>query len=192
MGLFDDLSQFLETRLDEFLREHPELELWALEEQLKEQEADLRRSLTDLKGQEKRLQDSILETAQDVQRWHQRIMKVEAAGELKLAEAAREREAALLRQGNQLWGQMEGIKVRIGQSQQLLGQVQIRLKEVKVQAQTARATRATASGVGRETTGWQQRTSHQTQRGGVDPLEEKFKKWEIDEELAQLKREMGQ
>ena len=190
MGLFDDFSQFLETRLDEFLREHPELELWALEEQLREQDADIRRSITDLKAQEKKLQDSILTTAQDVQRWHQRIMKVEAAGEVKLAAAAREREAALLREGNQLWGQMEGVKARISQLQTLLTQVEARLKEVKVQAEAVRTTRSPSSAGTADASGWQQ-TWNRVSSGGVDPLEEKFKRWEMDDELAKLKREMG-
>ena len=35
MGLFDDLSRFLENRLEEFLRNNPHLELEALLEQLR-------------------------------------------------------------------------------------------------------------------------------------------------------------
>ncbi|MEM9771987.1 MAG: TIGR04376 family protein [Cyanobacteria bacterium P01_D01_bin.73] len=189
MGLFDDFSKFLEARLDEFLQEHPELELWALEEQLREQETDIRRSIADLKAKEKRLQDSILETAQDVQRWHQRIVKVEAAGEVKLAEAAREREAALLRQGNQLWGQMEGVKARIVQAQDLLNQVEARLREVKIKANAARSPQATETTGTSNTAGWGQSWSKKS--GGADPLEQKFQQWEMDDELAQLKRNMG-
>ncbi|EDZ92986.1 hypothetical protein AmaxDRAFT_4297 [Limnospira maxima CS-328] len=30
MGLFEDFSRFLETRLEEFLRDHPDLELQPL------------------------------------------------------------------------------------------------------------------------------------------------------------------
>ena len=189
MGLFDDLSKFLEARLDEFLQEHPELELWALEEQLREQEADVRRSIVDLKVKEKRLQDSILETAQEVQRWHQRIAKVEAAGELKLAAAAREREGALLRQGNQLWGQNEGVKARIVQGQDLLAQVEARLREVKLKSSAAQATRATGTPDTTKTAGWGQTWTKGA--GGADPLEQRFKQWEMDDELAQLKRNMG-
>ena len=40
MSLFDDFSRFLETRLEEFLRNNPHLELQALLEQLREQEQD--------------------------------------------------------------------------------------------------------------------------------------------------------
>ncbi|MFW6316406.1 MAG: TIGR04376 family protein, partial [Cyanobacteriota bacterium] len=38
MSLLDDLTKFLETRLDEFLKNNPHLELQALEEQLREEE----------------------------------------------------------------------------------------------------------------------------------------------------------
>ncbi|MGD1852349.1 MAG: TIGR04376 family protein [Cyanophyceae cyanobacterium] len=167
MGLFDDLSKFLEARLDEFLQEHPELELWALEEQLREQEADVRRSIVDLKAKEKRLQDSILETAQEVQRWHQRIAKVEAAGELKLAAAAREREGALLRQGNQLCRQMEEVKARIVQGQDLLAQMEARLREVKLKSSAAQANRATGTPDTTKTAGRGQTGTKGA--GGADP-----------------------
>ena len=54
MGLFEDLSQFLETRLEEFLAAHPHLELQAIEEQLREQEEDTLRLIANLQAQEKK------------------------------------------------------------------------------------------------------------------------------------------
>jgi uncharacterized protein (TIGR04376 family) len=186
MGLFDDFNQFLEARLEEFLREHPELELQAIEEQLREQEADARRTLVDLKGQEGRLQAQILETAQDIQRWHGRIQKVEAAGELKLAAAAREREAELLRQGNQLWGQMAGVKARSQQLETLLGQIAARRQEVKAKA-AAQKTQTTQQSP-TPPPSW---TPTPPPRSPYDPLEEKFRRWETDSELEELKRRMG-
>lgn len=187
MSLLDDLSQFLETRLEEFLREHPELELRALEEQLREQEADARRSVADLRSREQQLKADIWETAQDVQRWHARIAKVEAAGETALAAAAREREADLLRKGNQLWGQMQGIRARIQTLDDLVAQVVARRQEVSAraatQASTQRATNPTSS----------QAWSAAGDRVGAGPdrLEEQFRRWEVDDELEQLKRQMG-
>ncbi|GAB4351238.1 MAG: TIGR04376 family protein [Cyanophyceae cyanobacterium] len=189
MGLFDDFNQFLEARLEEFLREHPELELQAIEEQLREQEADARRTLVDLKGQESRLQAQILETAQDIQRWHVRIQKVEAAGELKLAAAAREREAALLRQGNQLWGQMAGVKARSQQIETLLGQIAARRQEVKAKAAAQRAQAAKAAQ--QSPTPPPSWTPTPPPRSPYDPLEDQFRRWETDSELEELKRRMG-
>jgi len=189
MGLFDDFNQFLEARLEEFLREHPELELQAIEEQLREQEADARRTLVDLKGQESRLQAQILETAQDIQRWHIRIQKVEAAGELKLAAAAKEREAALLRQGNQLWGQMAGVKARSQQLETLLGQIATRRQEVKAKAAAQRAQAAQAAQ--QSPTPPPSWTPTPPPRSPYDPLEDQFRRWETDSELEELKRRMG-
>ena len=109
MCLFDDLSRFLETRLDEFLRANPHLELRALEDQLRGQEEDALRLLGDLKRRERQLKNSILETAKDIQQWHGRIEKAKAANRQDLVGPAQEREAALLRQGNHLWGQMKSL-----------------------------------------------------------------------------------
>jgi uncharacterized protein (TIGR04376 family) len=67
MGLFDDINNFLEERLDEFLRNNPHLELQAIEEQLVEQEQDTRKLIAKLQLEEKSLQDRILEIANNIQ-----------------------------------------------------------------------------------------------------------------------------
>lgn len=54
MGLFDDINQFLEERLDEFLQNNPHLELQALEEQLREQEQDTTKLISRLQLEEKK------------------------------------------------------------------------------------------------------------------------------------------
>ncbi len=196
MGLIDDLNRFLESRLEEFLRNNPHLELQALEEQLQEQEEDTLRLIADIQRQQKALQDEILAIAQDIQRWHERISKAQSAGRQDLVQAAQEREAALLRQGNQRWGQMEGLKQRITKAQELQRQIQVRRQEVRAkaaQAQAAQAQAARASSQTQqrsETTGWNQSSSRNI-NSGADPLEEKFRRWEMDDELEQLKRNMG-
>ncbi len=189
MGLFDDLSRFLESRLEEFLRNNPHLELEALLEQLREQEEDTLRLIADLQLQEKRSQDEILATAQEIQRWHIRVEKAKTAGRLDLAQPAQEREAALLREGNQRWGQMQGLKERITQAKELLRRIQQRRQEVQAKAAEAQATRAKyqASQL-LETAGWNQ---GRNSSGGPDALEDTFRRWETQEELEQLKRNMG-
>lgn len=191
MGLIDDLNRFLENRLEEFIRNNPHLELQALEEQLQEQEEDTLRLIADLQRQQKALQDEILSIAQDIQRWHERIGKAKSAGRQDLAQAAQEREAALLRQGNQRWGQMEGLKERITKAQELQRQIQVRRQEVRVKATEVQATRASSQAQQRsETSGWNQSRNHNIY-SGADALEEKFRRWEMDDELEQLKRNMG-
>ena len=187
MGLFD----FLESRLDEFLRNNPHLELQALEEQLRQQEEDTLRLIIDLQAQDKRTQDEILSTAQEIQRWHSRIDNAKAAGRLDLAQAAQERESALLRQGNQLWGKMQGFKERIGQAKELQRKIQTRRQEVRTKAaQEPAASASSQAKTGWETPDWNQSSSYGTY-SGADPLEEKFHTWETDDELEKLKRNLG-
>lgn len=188
MALFDDFSAFLEARLEEFLRNNPQLELQALVENLREQQTDTSRLLTDLNAQEKQLQTEILNTAQEIQRWHTRIEKAQAAGRQDLAKAAQEREAALLRQGNQRWGQMELLKERINQTKELQRKIEVRQKEVQEKVAQAKTTARTASSTGewQPPSGWYHNPSVKP-----DSLEEQFQRWELDEELEELKRTMG-
>ena len=189
MGLFDDLNRFLESRLEEFLRNNPHLELEALLEQLREQEEDTLRLIADLQMQEKRSQDEILATAQEIQRWHIRIEKAKTAGRLDLAQPAQEREAALLREGNQRWGQMQGLKERITQAKDLLGRIQMRRQEVQTKAAETQASRTNYQAQQRlETAGWNQNRNFSS---GPDALDDTFQRWETQEELDQLKRNMG-
>jgi uncharacterized protein (TIGR04376 family) len=193
MGIFDDFSRFLETRLEEFLRNNPHLELQALVEQLKEQEQDTRSLIRELEGQKKRLEDEILALAQDIQTWHARIEKAKKAQRLDLAQAAQEREAALLRQGNQVWGQMEGVKKRLIQSQELLQQIQQRQKEVQIKAEQlkteqAKTAQTTANS---DTVGWNQGANYRTYNRSADPLEATFHDWELEDELQEMKRNLG-
>lgn len=190
MGLFDDVSRFLENRLEEFLRNNPHLELEALLEQLREQEEDTLKLIADLQLQEKRSQEDILSTAQEIQRWHIRVEKAKAAGRQDLAAAASEREAALLREGNQRWGQMQGIKERITQAKELIRKIQQRRQEVQAKATEAQTARSKAQAQQRlETAGWSNQSSYSK---SYDDLEEKFRRWETDDELQQMKRNMGQ
>ncbi|BAY65423.1 hypothetical protein NIES22_55290 [Calothrix brevissima NIES-22] len=190
MGLFDDLSRFLENRLEEFLRNNPHLELEALLEQLREQEEDTLKLVADLQLQEKRSQEDILSTAQEIQRWHIRVQKAKAAGRDDLALAAQEREAALLREGNQRWGHMQGLKERINQSQELLQKIQARRQEVQAKASEAQQARAKAQAQQRlETDGWSKASGSNS--SSFDDLEEKFRRWETEDELEQMKRNLG-
>lgn len=185
VGLFDDLSRFLENRLEEFLRSNPHLEL----EQLREQEEDTLKLIADLQLQEKRSQEEILSTAQEIQRWHIRVQKAKNAGREDLAVKAQEREAALLRQGNQQWGQMQGLKERISQAQDLLKKVQQRRQEVQTKATEAQTARVKAQAQQRiETAGWSNQS--RSYSSGNDPLEETFRRWETEAELEEMKRKM--
>jgi uncharacterized protein (TIGR04376 family) len=191
VSLFDDLSRFLESRLEEFLRNNPHLELEALLEQLREQEEDTLKLIAELQLQEKRSQDEILSTAQEIQKWHIRIQKAQAADRQDLVTPAQAREAALLREGNQMWGHMQGLKERISQSQELLRKIQQRRQEVQTkaaEAQTARTQTQTQQRL--ETQGWNTTTNSHS-NSNSDDLENTFRRWEIQDDLEKLKRNMG-
>ncbi len=189
MGLFDDFSRFLEERLDEYMRNNPHLELLVLEEKLREQEEQTLTLMTDLKRQENQLQDEIWGLAREIQLWHVRIQKAQAANRLDLAEPAQAHEAGLLRQGNQKWGQMEVLRERIKQTQELQKKIQERRKEVQKKVSEAQATRPTPKTppVG-PPPGW---TPTAAVGSGLDDLEKQFRRWEAEEELDQLKRNLG-
>lgn len=193
MSLFDDLSRFLETRLDEFLRANPHLELRALADQLRGQEEDSVALLGDLSRREKQLEGSILETAQDIQQWHARIEKAKAANRQDLVGPAQEREAALLRQGNHLWGQLKGVKARIEQTKELYQQIKIKRQEVKTKIAQAAAIPKASSDRGNDwgTSGWNQSSYVYAGSSAVDPLDESFRRWEAEEELNELKRKIN-
>ncbi|MEL7332989.1 MAG: TIGR04376 family protein [Cyanobacteria bacterium J06560_2] len=187
MSLFDDLSRFLESRLDEFLQANPHLELRALEDQLRGQEEDTVRLIGDLKRREQVLENNILETAKEIQQWHGRVQKAKAAGRQDLVGPAQEREAALLRQGNHLWGQMKSVKERIEQTKELRERVKVKRQEVKTKIAQAAAQPKASTDWG--TAGWNQTTY--TTNKGVDPLDESFRRWEAEQELEELKKNMG-
>jgi uncharacterized protein (TIGR04376 family) len=188
MALFDDFSLFLEQRLDELLRSHPELELQILDDTLAEQLTDSQRLIIELQSQQKQFEADILATAQEIQLWHERTAKAEAASRQDLAQAAREREAILLCQGNQRWQEMQALKERLHLTQNLVQKIQSRRQEVQAklkQPQTPRSSPPPAAS--------DRSTSPGAASSYSDPelLEQKFREWETDQELQALKREMG-
>ncbi len=182
MSLLDDVKQFLETRLEEFLRAHPDLELQALEEQLRQQEADAVRLIAEGRSEEQRLQKSIVATAEEIKTWHLRVEKAEQANRHDLAQGARDRETSLLSQGNQLWGQMKGIQQRTAQMEILQRQIQQRRQEVKVKLEALRAKQRAEQKQEETFAGWNKPSDP------WDELEKKFRELEVDLELRNLQQ----
>ena len=190
MNIFSDFGKFFETRLEEFLQNNPHLELQAILEQLREQEEDTKRLISQSQLEEQRLQAEILNVAQDIQVWHSRIEKAKSVGRMDLANAAAEREASLLRQGNKLWGQMEGAKKRILQAKELLQQIQQRKQEVSKKATEAEINKNKSSANSSWDMGWQEGINYANYTRVTDPLEAKFQNLEIEDELNVLKRNL--
>jgi uncharacterized protein (TIGR04376 family) len=190
MGAFEDMSRFLEERLDEFLKAHPDLELQVLDDQLREQEQDTQKTLRQLETEEQQAQQSILKTAEEVQLWHGRIATANQANRLDLAAAAQEREAALLRQGNQQWAQMSLAQQRMGQVKVLAEQIQSRRQDLQVKIRQQAQKKPPRSQPMPQA--WQATTtSNKKLFEDLDPLEAKFKTLEMEAELEALKRKLG-
>ena len=189
MALLEDMKRFLESQIDDFLSKNPHLELQVIEQQLAEQESDTFQLIVDLQTHEKKVEQEILSTAQEIKSWFDRVQKATAAGRSDLALAAQERVNALLPQGNQLWGKMKGLKERKAKATELLQTIKSRRTEVKAKsaaAQTARTQAATAS-----TTSWGSVNNYTQDSKIADPLDAQFQRWEADEELEALKRNLS-
>lgn len=191
MGVFEDMSRLLEERLDEFLKAHPGLELQVLEDQLREQEEEIQKTLRQLTAEEQQAQQNILKTAEEVQRWHGRIAKAEQAKRPDLAQAARDREAALLRQGNQQWAQMSLAQQQIQQNKTLAEQVRSRRQDLQTKIRQQAQSKAPQSPPTPQA--WKETAARPSKNlfVGLDPLEARFKEMEMEEELEALKRQMG-
>jgi uncharacterized protein (TIGR04376 family) len=196
MGLFEDVSQFLERRIDEFLKNNPHLELQALDDKLREQLQESDRLLKDLKAREMLNEGKILEIAQEVKRWDERIGRAKAANRLDLMEPAQNHLAGLMREGNQLWGQMELIKERVKQTQDLAEKIKVQRRELQQRillAQQAQKSAAAQANAQRTAAAPRMSWADEVLAGEKrnDPLEKKFASWEAEEEIARMKREMG-
>lgn len=184
MGLIEDIKRFLELRLEDFIKQNPWLELQLLDDKLQQQEEEVAKLIANLTQQENQYQQQILALAEDVALWHKRAQKAREANRPDLATAAQEREAALLREGNQIWAQMELVKQRASQAHDLLRQIKARRLEVQAKI--------------REVEKQSDRSSWQSARfffsqgfdKDSDPLEQEFRRWELEEELEALKRKM--
>jgi uncharacterized protein (TIGR04376 family) len=190
MGLIEDMKRFLESQIDDFLSKNPHLELQVIGEQLAQQETDTIQLIVDLQSQERQTEQEILNTAQEIKNWYDRVQKATAAGRSDLATAAQDRVNSLLPQGNQLWGKMQGLKERIAKAQELLQTIKIRRTQVKAKAAAAQAARTQAAAASSNTS-WGSVNNYTSNSNFADPLEAQFRRWEADEELENLKRNLG-
>ncbi len=195
MGLIKDITNFLETRLEEYIRKNPQMELQMLLEQLKQQETEILKIIADFELKEKKFQDQILAIAEDIKLWHNRAIKANESGRQDLANAANERETALLKQGNQVWAQMSLAKQRLAQTFELSTQIQARITEIKQKISEAAKSQSYSGANSAENSaanslpnfGW---GNLNPPPSADDPLEAKFHQWEMDEEIARLKRKI--
>ncbi len=184
MNLLSDLGKFLETRLEEFLQSNPNLELQYLSEQLREQEEQTLKLITENQEEKKNLENKIISLAEEVKVWHRRTLKAKLAKRLDLSKASQERELLLVQQGTQLWEKMEKAKQKILQSKTLLSQITKRRQEIKAKKIEFKADEANPDYFTDE----KQNIKENNFKKASDSLENDFQRWELDNELEKLRK----
>lgn len=190
MGLFEDFSKFLETRLEEFLGNNPGLELEGLLSEIQREKANAIKSITKLEIEIKQLESEIVSVAQDIKKWHGRIETAKAANRLDLVKAAQERETALLRLGNLVWKKRANVGKSLEDTRKLLTSLDKRQKEVKAKIAQMKAQQkySQTSNVGYD---WNSSANSQSFNPNYDDLEAQFQQIETDEELAKMKKNLN-
>jgi hypothetical protein len=85
---------------------------------------------------------------------------------------------------------MQGIKERIQQAKELAQKIQLRRQEVQAKATEAQAARTKNQAQQKiDSNGWYNPSNNYS--SNFDDLEEKFQRWETQDELEQMKRKMG-
>ncbi|AUC62094.1 TIGR04376 family protein [Cyanobacterium sp. HL-69] len=180
MGIFEDFSNFLESRLEEFLNSNPKLKLEVLSEELIAQEKETIKLILKLKAELQKLEQEITQLGKDIQKWHPRIEKARQSGRYDLAQQAEMREISLLQQGKIAWEKMEDTKKKIAQSREILASIEDKQKEIQLKMKQAQSTYNTPKY-------YNSSSQYSTYNDTLDPLEEKFQQWEVDQELKDMK-----
>ncbi len=175
MSLWQDLETFLETRLEEFLQANPQLQLYVLLEKVRDEEQRTQQQLILLRQEERELQTKILTTAQEVKKWFERKQQAKISRP-DLAQAAEQREAEFLAQGNHMWARKSELALEIKKNEKLFHELSPRRQELeaKIKQQVDTST-----------------TSAPPQRPANDDLDARFRQWELDKEIEALKKKMG-
>ena len=90
---------------------------------------------------------------------------------------------------------MKGVKERMTQTRELQRKVHLKRQELKTKIAQAEAAQTSSRATSRSqpnwgSTGWNQ-SPYSMFSQPTDPLEETFQRWETEEELEDLKRQMG-
>ncbi|AFZ47762.1 hypothetical protein Cyast_1806 [Cyanobacterium stanieri PCC 7202] len=180
MGIFEDFSNFLESRLEEFLNSNPKLKLEVLSEELIAQEKETIKLILRLQSEQKKLEQEIIELGKEIQKWHPRIEKARQSGRYDLAQEAEMREISLLQQGKIAWEKMEDTKKKIVESREILASIESKQKEIQQKIKQTQTNYNTPN--------YHNSSPKYSYSDTLDPLEEKFQQWEIDQELKNMKQ----
>lgn len=129
---FDELESRLNARLEQFLDANPEQEALLQQQEQTERRLDLIRRRRQLQLEAERERQILLQLADDIRQWQQRIQRARGAGALELAERAERHCESLMERGRLAWDQLG----RLGQTWDAIND---ELEQLRHQERRARA-----------------------------------------------------
>ncbi|GAB4303158.1 MAG: TIGR04376 family protein [Geminocystis sp.] len=192
MSIFENFTNFLESKLDEFLQSNPELNLTIIAQEIKQEKEDTIGLINKLESRRKQLELDILKLVQDIKIWCERIEKAEKANRNDLAKEAEERKNTLLSQGNFAWQEMEKVKNQILENNSKLINLENKEREINLKVkELEKAKQWTQSNS--NTSNYNSYGSYRNSgfNNSNDDLEKKFRDWEVSVELEELKKKMS-
>ena len=108
----DQLEQGLEERLAAFLRANPYQELLLRQQHQQDRYSRLQGQRQQLQQEAEEQRRQLLNVADTVQEWSERIKRAKAAGASNLADRAQQHVNNLMEQGRQLWAELEQLGTR--------------------------------------------------------------------------------
>jgi hercynine metabolism protein len=107
----DELEARLEQQLAAFLAANPSQEALLEEQGARDRQARLVGQRRQLQRQAEQERQALLQLADEIQRWQERVAKARAAGATALAERAEAHQQGLMEQGRQRWQQLSQLGV---------------------------------------------------------------------------------
>lgn len=169
MSWLEDLEARLEQQLEAFLASNPAQDALLREQEAQERQARLIGRRRQLQREAERLRTELLQRAEAIRQWHQRVERARAAGAHDLAARAEAHLEALMKQGRRQWQQLEALGQEFGQLEQ-------HLAELSRQARTGSAANGPSQ------------TNQHPRAGAPSDLERDWAAFETEQELEQLRR----
>ena len=102
----DQLEARLDQQLEAFLAANPSQEALLEEQGARDRQARLVGQRRQLQRQAEQERQALLQLADEIRRWQERVVKAQAAGATSLAERAKANQQGLMEQGRQRWQQL--------------------------------------------------------------------------------------
>jgi hercynine metabolism protein len=102
----DELEARLEQQLAAFLAANPSQEALLEEQGARDRQARLVGQRRQLQRQAEQERQALLQLAEEIRRWQERVVKARTAGATTLAERAEAHQQGLMEQGRQRWQQL--------------------------------------------------------------------------------------